>query len=205
MIYTGIKKLKVRLLLILFFAAALSACSPSITEKITVHGPVSVNIVTNSKVNVGVVVENCMAHRLRLERARLTFYRFDERIAVVMLDGAVTIARCSVEYVELPLRVRITNQLLALTIDDIEALDWENITVTAEITGKIGLLRRSINLNRVPAEEIFANFGTRSVFFSLPHARVISGLPENCHCGLDPQQSNVIKVCGSQATMTYTE
>lgn len=164
-------KSKYHILTALAFGCAalttLSSCANP--EKITFQGPVSVDVESASKIAAECRVENCTAHKIRLISAKFTLHYPSENIATVMLAQPVEIAKCWGGEVVFPLRVRFANPLMALTAQNLEELDWDNIYVTGEGVVRAGVGKRKIRLNDYPVREFLSNFdpgrGTHGIFY----------------------------------------
>ena len=138
----------------MFFCLA-SCANP---KKVAFAGPVEVEVETASKASVGCLVQNCSAHRIKLLSARITLHYETESFATVLLSEPVGIARCSEGRVWFPLRFRFANPLTALSAENLEALDWENMYVTGEAVVSSGVGRKKIRLRNYPVREFLINF-----------------------------------------------
>lgn len=142
-------KLKYHILAALIFGFA-SCANPN---KVTFHGPVSMDVVSASKIIASCGIENCSAHKIRLLSAKFTLHYPNENMATVMLSEPVAIADCWSGRVDFALRIRFANPLMALTARNLEALDWENLYITGECVVGSGIGRRKIRLNNHPVRE----------------------------------------------------
>ncbi len=133
-------------------------------KKVTFSGPVGVDVETGSKAGVGCRVRNCSAYRIRLLSARVRLHYETENFATVLLAEPVVIAKCSEDYVWFPLRFRFADPLTALSAENIEAIDWENLYVTGECVVRSGVGRKKIRLDNYPVREFFTNFDPDNSF-----------------------------------------
>ncbi len=147
-----------RYITLIILAICLASCANP--KKVTFSGPVEVEVETASKADVGCRVQNCSAYRIRLLSARVRLHYETENFATVLLAAPVEIAKCSEGYVRFPLRFRFANPLMALSAENIETLDWENMYVTGEAEVRAGLLKKKIRLKNYPVREFLTNFDT---------------------------------------------
>lgn len=145
-----------KILLIICIAVGLASCANP--RRIMLSGPLAVESLSLSKVEVSCIVENCSAYRVNLLDAKFKIHYASAALADVMLAGPVSVAKCSREAVMFPLRVKFSNPLAALSALDWENLDWDNLYVTGEGVIRSGLGRKKIRFTDYPASEILTIF-----------------------------------------------
>lgn len=143
-------------ILIIILGFCLASCANP--DKVMFSGPVEIEVETTSKADVGCRVENRSGHRIRLLSARFMLHYETGNFVTVLLAGPVTITKRSEGYVWFPLRFRFADPLTALSADNLEAIDWENMYVSGECLVRSGLGRKKIRLDNYPVREFLTNF-----------------------------------------------
>ena len=151
-----IMNIKRIILLVMLLVLGLASCANP--DKVAIAGPVSLEVASASKVDAGCMIRNCSAHRITLVSAKFTLHYAAENMATVLLAEPVVVKKCSEEYVELPLRIRFANPLMALTAANLESLDWDNLYVTGEGVVRSGIGRKKIRLHSYPVREFLTIF-----------------------------------------------
>lgn len=161
---TEIEIMRTLKIFIMAAAVALSAASCTNPHKVSVSQPVTLDMETASKWTVTCRVTNCSAHRVTVGEARLTLHYRDAKIGTVILAEPVTVAKCSENDVAIPVRVKITNDPLALlSLASLRELPSDELYVTGEAVLKSGIGRKKIRFDRHPLSEILTNFAPSGI------------------------------------------
>ena len=120
-------------------------------EKVEMHG--------FSGADVTLAVENRSGSNVRLQEAKLTLYDGGNRVLDVLLMEEVRVLRKSLGSVTLPLRMKISDPMAALSLVGRLKQSPERFTVSGEAVAKAGWGRKKITFSRVPLEEILRIFG----------------------------------------------
>ena len=118
-----------------------------------------VNMATPSKIEALFVVENSSAHNIQVKSGKFVIQSSGSDLMDMTLSEPIKIARRSTSEVTLPVRVKLSDPLMALAFAMGRGPDLNKLTVTGEAVVKAGWGRKKIKLDKVPLSKILSNFG----------------------------------------------
>lgn len=145
--------------LLLSLTSANAAPCHRTERKVECEGVARVSHLSSSGVNLWLMVSNSTPHRLVISRGELEIAIDGEHVATITLRDKVRIARKSHSEVLLPLRFRShcavpVWHILRQVVGDSE----RNITITYEVRGGTGCIRRTFSGENVDVCEFFDTF-----------------------------------------------
>lgn len=146
-------------LLLAMATMALASCG-SKSDDVRVVGVEGFDISSLSSPSLTLEVENLSGKKLQARDGNLVLKRLSgQQIAEVSLDGTVSVPKRSRGLVEIPFKLRITDPIFMLNSALGRKIDVSELTVTGEVTVKVGMARRKVEVQDMPLPRFLAMFG----------------------------------------------